>query len=308
MLGVVPFRRKNALTVLASGAWNLLVLSPFVIAFWILTEVNQARSYDNCGGIVWDVANFARWAFLGFTIYTLCAIPLNICNIGREQKAQGAKTHEWLRMFDTLHWLANWALFFYLITALSSRDQCNDHKITSLLWCIVFISVFFGVCWAIYTIVALTIFAIRAIDDVLHETKAAQALELRGGVEILDIKRTGMQNRDNLVMTGNRMRTTDPIREAEMKRGDLEANRGVLDKREERVYEREMGTKSEVPLGDPRRERFEPVNIRDEPVRENLRVREEQSIERADYDDTRPVENRVIRNLDTHGSQFNSKY
>ena len=307
MLGVIPLHRKNAFTVTMCALWNLLVLSPFVIAYWLLTEFNSNPDGRNCGGMPFDAANFARWTFLGCAAYTIFAVPLNICMLRREEKLKGYRSHRWLRMCDALHWLVNWALWFYLIAALCNRDQCGNSGIRKLIWATVLASAGFALIGLIAGIAALSILIfknIQAIEKAVEDRTAQgidmlamrvsqndrmkQAVSVGGPVEVLDIRRAQAGNR---VVDENAY-----VREAERK-GDIE-NRGVLDKVHREVVQNLE--KDEVPVTRTRREQNEPINIRDQPVREDI------IIERTTvYQEPITLENsRHLRNLDPRAGKY----
>ena len=205
MLGVVPIRRKTPGTVLGWTGWNLLLLTPFVIAYWVLTEKNHG-SNRNCYGIPWDVANFARWAFLGFAIYQLVSIPLNIMAIKRNRKlGRESRFTHWMQMFDTLHWLANWALFFHLVTGLANRPQCHDHEMKSLLWATVFISAAFALVGLVIFLVSLFKFISRLLKEIKEEAKlrtGASGTATGGAVEVVDVRKSNAVASERVVDKG----------------------------------------------------------------------------------------------------------
>jgi hypothetical protein len=197
MLGVVPVRRKNSGTVLAFTVYNLILLTPFIVSFWVLTEKDHG-SNRTCYGIPWEVSNFARWAYLGMAIYMVFSIPLNIRAIKRNRQlnTESGLTH-WMQMFDTLFWLANWALWFYLITALANRAQCHYKQIVDLLWANVFISAAFALAGLIIALVGIAKFIIKVLKEISEEakTKVGGTTVVATGtgvaaVEILDVRKS----------------------------------------------------------------------------------------------------------------------
>lgn len=315
MLGVVPVRRKTTKSVLGFTAWNLLVLSPFVLAYWILTETNHG-SNRSCFGIPWDVANFARWSYLGFAIYQLATLPLNLFVIKRSHKIghESRLTH-WLQMGDTLHWLANWCLWFYIITALANRSQCHDKRMNDLLWANVFFSAAFALAGLLFGLVALAKFLKRMFREIAEEAKlrSAEGIDVivakgglqqglkQGGVEILEVRKA------NHIDDMNRVRPDQQVIRTEyVERRVIDGrNNDIVDKAEARVMDNGLAAET--------LKKEEEIVHRREVIRENVseNVRDRTSDprymtreERLDVDENLPVTNtNNIRTHDFHASQ-----
>lgn len=276
MLGVIPVRRFKTINVIASTLYNLVITAPWVAAFWVLTKWYRRENDGECTGIPWDVAIFARWAFLGIAAYQLFALPFNIYQANRTDwlKTRDSRIHHWLKMADALHWLANWALFFYLVVALVHRESCEYTPLVNLFWCVVFISAGFGaILFSLLFIGFLTDLVglikdvkaeAKVVDDV--ETKAASQQELQnrmkqgGAVEIMEVRRAGQSG-----MEPNRDRGLINVQSYERGGRDIEG-RGerILDKVSQVAGGEGFGI-DKKPEGARRGEREEAINLDDNP-------------------------------------------
>lgn len=169
MLGTIPIPRRSKYTVLGAHVYNLVLLVPFVIAFQILTHANDG-SHRTCFGIPWDAAKFARWAFFGLAVYQIMTIRFNLMVVRiRRKKHHESKLTPWLRMFDTLSWLVNWSVFFYLVTGLVHRSQCHSNSINALLWATVIISAVFALAQLVLLTISLVKFFNKLRKEILEE-------------------------------------------------------------------------------------------------------------------------------------------
>lgn len=131
MLGLTPIYRTSYESVIWFTFWNLFLLLPWVLPYWVIT-IQSNRIF--CQGLPWNYGHFARWAFVGMIIYVVAMIPINF-RASEARKANGKRAwHPILHLMDQIFIAFGLATWIYACVALARRGNCDNNALEDIIW------------------------------------------------------------------------------------------------------------------------------------------------------------------------------
>ena len=120
------------------GINDVLLSVPWFVAYFIvMANVDPAV----CQGPAYQFGQFAKWAYLGTTIFLVFYIPMKR-NMAKRRAAQiqpgGLEAFACLLNIGYFTFLL--AMYVWSCVALANRDQCHDNSLVALLWVAVLVT------------------------------------------------------------------------------------------------------------------------------------------------------------------------
>ena len=111
-----------------------LILSISLLVAYFIVYAGVDPSANECGGVPYAFANFARWAYLGYGITELVLFPLHL-RVGKkkdmDQVSQAYCLFVILTIIEELFLLGVW---IYACIAISHQGECQSNNLITLLW------------------------------------------------------------------------------------------------------------------------------------------------------------------------------